>query len=271
MEKLNELKKKFYIVMAIVIGFEFLLIIMLASIGNGEGLPFSIFSIFFCVIIIVILYNEMVKKPFKRDFIPLILKEINPNINYALNIDGREYKAFIQKYRLIQSATTYRFTDVIDDEIEGVKYRSMDLHATHTQSNGKSSSTVTDFKGKVYEVNVGENYCNYILKEEKWKRIPEGYAFLDLESIDFNSKFNLYVTDTHEAHKIFTPSRILNLVALEKKYDNIMTIVHIDSKVYILSYDREDQFEDMDNPKESIIRDYNEQLEFLKSYLNVIN
>lgn len=270
MEKLKELKRKYYIVLSVVIILEFIFMLVVSSMNTYELFPLLIFSIPFSVIILVLLYNQMVKKPFKEEFVPIVLKEINPNISYNLKIDGYEYKKFIQHYKLIQSATTYRFTDVIDDEIDSIKYRSMDLHATHTQSNGKSSTTVTDFKGKVYEVFIGNNYCNYILKEEKWKRTPDGYTFLDLESIDFNSKFNLYVSDTHEAHKIFTPSRILNLIELEKKYDNIMTIVHIESKLYILSYDKEDQFEDMGDPKESIIRDYNEQLDFLKCYLSVI-
>ena len=120
-------------------------------------------------------------------------------------------------------------------------------------------------------VDLEKNYCNYILKEEKWKKYIDEYTFLDLESIDFNSKFNLYVTDTHEAHKIFTPSMILKLLDLEKKYENVMTVVHEDSKLYIFSYDNSNQFENMDDPKESVISDYKEQLDFLNTYLSVFN
>ena len=210
--------------------------LMVRSMNTMELFPVLMFSIPFTIIILVLLYNVMVKKPFKEEFIPSVLKEINPNINYTYHIRGSDYIDFIREYKLIPSASSFNFTDVIDDYLDDVKYRSMDLHATHTTSNGKSSHTVTDFKGKFFIVNLGTNYCDYILKEEKWKRIPDGYSFLDLESIDFNSKFNLYVTDMHEAHKIFTPSKILNLLELEKKYDNVMSIIHKDDLLYIFSY-----------------------------------
>lgn len=269
MEKLNKLRKKYYIVLGILIAIEVIISIFVFSIGI-EGFYIFMFTVTLLIILLIVLYNEMVKKPFKLEFVSQILKEYKSSIEYTFKIDGEDYKKFIKNFKLIPSATSFKFTDVIDDDINGIRYRSMDLHATHTQSTGKSSTTVTDFKGKVYVINMENPYCNYILKEEKWKRIPNGYEFLDLESIDFNSKFNLYVTDTHEAHKIFTPSRILNLVELEKKYYNVMTVVHLKGLLYILSYDKEDQFEDMDDPKESIIADYKKQYDFLKNYLEVV-
>jgi hypothetical protein len=146
----------------------------------------------------------------------------------------------------------------------------MDLHATHTNSNGKTTTTVTDFKGKVFEINYSFPNVSYILKEEKWKHVPRGYSFIELEVIDFNTKFNLYTTDEHEIFKVFTPSKIKDLIELEQKYDNVMMIVQTKEKLYILLYDREDMFENMDNPEESIIEDFKNQVQILTDYIDVI-
>ena len=149
MEKLNVLKKRFYVVLGIILIIELFLAIFLIGNSGIDGVFYFMFMIIFSVAIFVIIYNEMVKKPFKMEFVGKILKEHKSNIEYTYKIDGEDYKGIIKKFKLIPSATSFKFRDVIDDEIEGVSYRSMDLHATHTQSTGKSSTTVTDFKGKV--------------------------------------------------------------------------------------------------------------------------
>ncbi|MDE6656194.1 MAG: hypothetical protein K2J85_04300, partial [Anaeroplasmataceae bacterium] len=115
-----------------------------------------------------------------------------------------------KRYNLIPLAKKFDLNDEIKDEIDGINYTSFDLIATHQVSSGKSSRTVIDFQGKVYDVELGATYCDYILKEDGKKIKPEGFQKLDLESIEMNAKFDLYTKNTVEIYKIFTPKLIKN-------------------------------------------------------------
>lgn len=271
MKRLNELKEKFKKIAITVIVISIVLWIITVIINIQFALHALYILVILDIIILAILYHNMVKLPFKMEFVGKILSEYKPSIKYKYKFKGDNYKEIIKDNHLISSATSFSFTDLIEDDVDGVKYFSMDLHATHTQSTGKSTTTITDFKGRVFDCEVGKNYCDYVLKEERWKNVPKGYIFLDLEVISFNKKFNLYVKDTHEAHKIFTPSKIKNLMELEAKYDNIMTVCHIDNHLYIFIYDSSDIFENMEDPYKVIIEEYNKQISLLKDYLEVVN
>lgn len=271
MEKLKKNRKKF-IVSAIVISvISFIGLILIGVLINNVDIviPLVVLILFFSILSIFILYNYMVKRPYKMEYISSVLKEYKPTIKYSYKFDSDFYKELIKDYRIIPSATSFNFKDKIEDEILGYNYISCDLHATHTQSTGKTTTTITDFLGKVYDIKVEDNYCDYILKEEKWKREPEGFDFLDLEVIEFNDKFNLYVTDKLESHKIFTPTLIKEVVELEAKYDNIMTIFHLKNHLYIFLYDRKNQFEDVSSYENGIINDYQNQYQILEDYLKV--
>ena len=220
-------------------------------------------------------YNLKIIKPFKENIIPEILKNIDPNINYIPKPNREATKPLIniiKQHKLIPSASTFNFSDCITTNIKGYNLTSYDLHATHTQSNGKSSTTVTDFKGRFYDIEYKGFACNFIIKEEILKRIPEGYTFLELEHIESNNVFNIYVTDKHEAFKVFTPSVIKKYYELAGT-DEFKTITHHkDGHLYIYIYNSENLFENSgDDYKEAIINDYKKQYEDALEYINIFN
>lgn len=268
MEKIKK-NKKIFNTMLIIGGIVTFIAFIISFAIMFEPLGFLVLTVY--IMVSLIFYNEKVKKPFKLEIVGNILKSYKPTIEYVYKDKMEDVKYMIKELKLIPSASTFNFCDIISDDVNGIRYKSMDLHATHTTSNGKSTTTVTDFKGKVFAIDLSSSNVSYILKEEKWKHVPKGYSFIELEVIDFNSKFNLYTTDEHEIFKVFTPSKIQELMKIEKKYDNIMTIVQIKEKLYILLYDREDLFEDINNPDVSIIEDYKSQVQILTDYLNVVN
>lgn len=270
MEKVIKNKKLYYKAL-LISGIGMFILFVLISSSGPSGLMLAFFLLMLYVISMAVSYNQFVKKPFKMEVVGNILKSYKNSIEYTYKDKMEDVKSVIKELKLIPSATTFNFTDIIKDDIDGVNYKSMELHATHTTSNGKTTTTVTDFKGKIFEVDFQSVNISYVLKEEKWKHTPSGYKFVELEVIDFNTKFNLYTTDEHETFKVFTPNKIKSLIELEKKYDNVMMIVQNKNKLYILLYDREDLFENMDNAEIAIINDYKEQVKILKDYLAVIS
>ena len=242
-------------------------IAILCSILN---FPFFIFFYLIgMVIILAVFYYLKIQKPFKENVIPLVLKEYKPTLEFIPKLEVKDdYIDLIKTHKLIPSATTFNINDGIIDDINGYKVTSFDLHATHTQSNGKSSTTVTDFKGRFYDIEFDKLDCDFIIKEEILKRMPNGYSFLEFEHIEFNKAFNIYVTDEHEAFKVFTPSVIKKYYELAG-LDDFKTIIHYHKNhLYVYLYNSKNIFENTgEDYKQSIINDYEEQYEDILKYI----
>lgn len=272
MDYIKKQKKILSIIIIIEIA---ILLILIPIFGLNDG-PIFLLPIYILIAVIfsILFYSYKIRKPFKEIVIPEILKKINPEISFIPRLIIKDsYIELIKKNKLIPSATTFHYDDGIIDKIGSYTVTSFDLHATHTVSTGKSTTTVTDFKGRFYDVDLNKYNCNFIIKEEILKRVPNNYEFLELESIDFNNSFNVYVTDKFEAFKIFTPSFIkeyYELVGL----DNIKTILHYENKhLYIYLYNEENLFENMDENFEEILideykRQYNNILQYIKLFDN---
>ncbi len=270
MNKINRNRTIFGIlcIAAILIGV--ILLCVLVNVCPELLMLFAIYVLLAVVGLLVFNYY-LIKKPFKEIIIPEILKRHKPTLEFIPTLKIKEhYKELIDNNRLIPSATSFQFNDGIIDEVLGYKVTSFDLHATHTQSTGKSTTTITDFKGRFYDIEFDKLSCSFIIKEEILKRVPDGYEFLELELIDFNKVFNLYVTNKHEAFKIFTPSVIKNYYNLAGiDYDK--TIIHYtDNHLYVYLYNGDDLFENMDDDFEkAIIEEYENQWNNVTHYINV--
>ena len=270
MEQINKNKKTF----------KLLLIIGVITIIPALILAFTMhqfmFLVFYPVLAVLglaLFYNFKIIKPFKENIIPEILKNIDPNINYIPKPNREATKPLIniiKQHKLIPSASTFNFSDCITTSIKGYNLTSYDLHATHTQSNGKSSTTVTDFKGRIYDIEYPKLACDFLIKEETLKRIPNGYEFLELEHIESNKAFNIYVTDKVDAFKVFTPSVIKDYYELAG-IDSYKTITHYHNHhLYVYVYNNKNIFETItDDFETKIIEEYQEQHICIEEYLNV--
>lgn len=271
MDKIIENKKTFNILLiaSLIFGALLLLITLLFLKRLLFIIPFYLITVF---IGLFAFYYLKIKKPFKENVIPEILKKYKPTIEFIPKLKIKDdYIKLIRKNKLIPSATTFSFEDGIVDKILDLKVTSFDLTASHTQSTGKSTTTVIDFRGRFYDINLKGLPCNFIIKEEILKRIPDGYQFLELEVIEFNKVFNTYVSDKHEAFKVFTPSVI-------KKYYNLAgidtdkTIIHYENDhLYVYLYNDENLFENMNDIKNSIIEDYNRQVSNITQYITIFD
>lgn len=207
-------------------------------------------------------YHRYIRLLYKEKVVQPILEGIRKGLKYNHKVESKiEYKDIL--YKLKPFVKTFNFNDEIQDKIEKYKYISFDLTASHLCGN----KTVIDFKGKVYNVNIGKTHCDYILKGTKFdvKKI-DGFEKMDVESIELNEKIDLYTTDPIEIYKVFTPKRIREFSELEFLQDGKSFVCHIGTQVYIFLANADNQFEKLSN-EEEIIKEYEKQLETLKSYL----
>lgn len=266
MEKILK-RKKIFINSCILAGI-FVSILLLLGIVHIAFFVMGIVIFIIGLFLALAYYHFKITLPYKNEVVGPVLKELSPTLEYKYKDPNINYKDLIKKNSLIPPSTAFAYNDIIYDQIDGLPYISMDFTASHTQSTGKSAHTVIDFKGKLYDITLGKTYCNYILKEENWKRTPKGYQLIDLEVIAFNHKFDLYTTDAIEIFKIFTPKRIEILRNMEFFKDKKSMICYIDSHLYIFLSNKENQFEGMVSKKQ-IIDEYQSQLNNLKKYLDI--
>lgn len=265
MKEIEKRKRIFFISLAIYI----VLVIIIASFTR---LQFIIFVLMFGLVVgmsvFSICYKKLIVIPFKNNIVGKILKDYKPSITYTYS-SSFDYKDFFRNLKLIPQATSFTYEDIIKDEFDEIPYCSMDLLATHQQSTGKGTTTITDFKGKFFIVDYAASFCDFVLKQENGKRVPDGYQSLELESIDFNETFNLYVTNAFEAQKVFTPSRILNLVNFVNSFPDDIMIAYRNEKFYLLIKNNRSQFEKMTDYEKEIIKDYKKQIEDLSACVKI--
>lgn len=263
-----EKRKQIFIIAEVII---FILLVIVFIVGFINFNPIQIFLSFFILILWIIgsalWYHFCIKMPYKRLVVAPTLEGIKEGIQYnyvVLNKDS--YIEMFKRYNLIPLARNYNLNDEIKDKVYDKNYTSFDLIASHQVSTGKSSHTVIDFQGKVYDIELGSTYCDYILKEDGKKIKPEGFTKLDLESIEMNDKFDLYTRNTVEIFKIFTPKLIKECNKINF-FDNKNSIIcYLGTHFYLFLANKENQFESLSSP-ELIKLEYESQYETLKKYL----
>ncbi|MDE5545885.1 MAG: DUF3137 domain-containing protein [Anaeroplasmataceae bacterium] len=263
-----EKRRRMFIGIEVAIGILFVILLILAIINQHHLYIFiTIFSITLWCFASAFWYYRNIKLPYKGLVVKPTIEGIKKGIKYSYKVTHEEaYKEMIKRYNLLPLARKFDLNDEINDEIDGINYTSFDLIASHQVSSGKSSHTVIDFQGKVYDVELGSTYCDYILKEDGKKIKPEGFTKLDLESIKMNDKFDLYTRHTVEIFKIFTPKLIQECNKINF-FDNKASIIcHFASHFYLFLANKENQFEKLASPAE-IKLEYNKQYETLKKYL----
>lgn len=229
---------------------------------------FVFIILFISIILGKYLYKVNVIIPYKNNIVKKGLLECDPNIKYIYENKVSHFKPISQAYDLISRANKYQETDMI---IDG-NIISVDLEAYHIVSNGKTSSKVIDFKGRMYDVYLENKYnCDFILKEEILNRAPTGFKLLDVEVIAFNKKFNLYVSNQEEAFHHFTPHVIKKLVELEQIASGKLILAYINNHLVFGENDKGDWFEGLNSTLEvhdEYIKQKEKILKFVELFQN---
>lgn len=260
MEKFKK-KRMIYTTIIVAIGVFFGFIMLFT---DERTLFFKIIFIVILDFIALTLMNMTISKQFKDQVITNI---VNEDGRYFFSRKVPHSYDFKNLYLISRSARTFRMEDYLKGKCDELNYESFDLHATH-QTGGKNNTTVTDFKGRFYRVELPFTFPGtIILKEETWKTVPSHLTHLDIESIEFNKLFNIYTSSVVDAYKIFTPKAIIDFISLAKNLSVSISFNITDNVMYIARYDKVSLFElkDIDD-KDTIF----EHIAIQESYINEI-
>ena len=188
---------------------------------------------------------KSLEKEFKSSCMGKILEEIIPGSTYfpKLGIPLHE----IYSYGLLKHGDREYIEDLIQGEVQGVKFRTCDLRLeerrVHRNSNGGTTVTyVPYFTGRFFEFDFNKTFKgNLILSESSMIR-PFGMQKVALESEEFNKKFKTFAKDEYSAFYVLTPHVMTSLLDLERSNPGAISISINSNKMAIALNNNRDTF-----------------------------
>lgn len=200
--------------------------------------------------------NNEYRKIFKDIFVKKSLESIFTDLIY-LPDKGIPYQTIAQT-NMMNMGDRYHSEDYISGRYKDIGFEQSDVHIEEehesTDSEGHTTTTyVTIFKGrwmifdfnKEFKANVQisqKGFGNSKVRRFFGKK-EELYKKVMMESESFNSKFNVFAQNEHDAFYIITPSLMERLERLELQNKGKLLFCFIDNKLHIGIYDGKDSFE----------------------------
>ncbi len=191
--------------------------------------------LFFIFIIITAGVMGVKKRNFRINFkqnviIGLINQELGPDAKYYSNsgIDLNE----ICNLGVYQYPDRWHLEDHIISSYNGINYEMCDAHfeerhVTRDSKGNRRVTYVTYFKGRIIKIDFKRNinFAMKIIEGHPLGLNVRGFKQLETEVIDFNKKYNTYVTDSETGYYFLTPVMIMKLLEIEKLFKGTIQFV----------------------------------------------
>lgn len=167
----------------------------------------------------------------------------------TFNFEEGFSKEFVKEAQLISIGNTYNSDDYISGVYKGVHFKRSDVDMKNVTSNGKTTTTITYFKGPwmIFDCPKKFHSSTKVVEQEfldsgnpGWF---SGFEKLETESVAFNDIFNIFTTNEHDAFYLLTPHFMEKIIELEKRYEGRLTVGFINSKIHVLIYNDENALE----------------------------
>lgn len=209
---------------------------------------------------------------FKTIFLPSEIQKIYPNCTYEVNSGFHEEE--IYRSKVLKKQDRYYSEDLMLGEFEGVKFKSADVKLQDVRSNGKSTTVVTTFLGRVYRFEFNKQFkSNILINQPNFFSNLFGWNRVKTESVAFNSELSIYSDNEHDAFYILTPHFMEKLLTLDRKYHDKITFSFQNNQLYIAINTGLDTF-DLKMYKRldlSILNEYQNQLTDIRDFIYHLN
>ncbi len=209
----------------------------------------------------------------KNDLVLSLIKERYTNTRFDPH--GSMDQRFLRSIDLIPSGDTYRFNDFLSATFNDVRFSLVDVHITTTTSTGKSTTTVTNFKGQVYQFDFPKSFRSTIqIQNDSFFnfKLFSKLKKIDLEDSDFNANFDVFTDNAHEAFYILTPHFMRTISQFVARFGTKVNLVFHNSHLYIAAYSNRDQFEpSLSKPvDEAFIQSVKQELQIIEHIINTL-
>ncbi len=164
-----------------------------------------------------LLYKQIfVEEPLKRNF---------QDVTYQP--DNGFNREVVRNFNLCKMGNRYFTEDYIKASYNGVTFEMADVIVRYHQKSGDDDITITYFQGRMLvfylpdkslsSVRVySESFRNRAIDKKEAKE-----EYVQMESVDFNSRFDVFAPNAHDAFYLLTPPLMERLMALTSKYKSI--------------------------------------------------
>ena len=244
----------------------FILIILYVSViiflSNNIELQFIIMSIFFELVISIIIISiiksvvngkdiQLFDKNFKNIFVLKSLKNNFDNIVYNPN-NGFDER-FVDEVGMLDTGDRYHSNDFISGVYKGIKFEQADVHIEEKHEekdeDGKTRTVwETLFRGRLMVFDFNKSFKENIQVTSKYfdaESLPWGKKFtrVKMEDVEFNKNFCVYAQSEHEAFYILTPHFMEKLKEVTNKLNCGVMFCFVDNRLHIAIDNNEDSFE----------------------------
>ncbi|MFA5560692.1 MAG: DUF3137 domain-containing protein [Acholeplasmataceae bacterium] len=176
---------------------------------------------------------------YKETYLAKHIKELIPEAVYKPK-EGFD-SDFIINSGILKKEDRIASEDYLSGVILDYPFRSADVHLQDVRSDGKTTSVVTVFQGRLFEIKVtNKSFRPLYIMPNKTSRFGHLRRMekIDLEMITFNKTFDLFCEDKHFAFKLLTPrmmEKIMEFNELHPKvrigFDQNRIMVAIDTRI----------------------------------------
>lgn len=245
---------------------------------------FIIFIIILYIIIITVINRkdtERFREIYKKHVVLESLNKVFTDITYLPNEEMDYYK--IAETNMMYMGDYYYSNDYIKGKYKNINFELADvmLEDEYTDSDG-DTHRVTIFQGQWFIFDFNKKFksdiqvCEKTFKNAKRrnKKYENKFKKVELESLEFNKKFNVYARKEIEAYYILTPSMMEKIMNVNEKIKGHLLFCFIDNKLHIGLYNNKDLFEPSIHKKIDIARDIlktNEELSIITNFIDLLN
>ena len=220
LEKVNHFNNLFWLTLGI-----YALIVLFLPFPNEPvikiiGVKFAIF-VFGSLVILAILANICFSKltqQVKKKFLPAILKSFGEF--YTTNAQIITFNE-IKQYKIFPKIQNCDVDDIITGFYKEMAVSIQETTLTHSERRGKSSHTVTDFKGLIIKVKFPKNFTGTtIVRPDKEGTSAGKLQKVNLEDPEFEKVYDVFSTDQIEARYLLTTAFMERLRTLGEVFAN---------------------------------------------------
>lgn len=244
-QPLREKAKRILIIHGVIISFCLLQFLFISPTYVSRS-PFFFIVMFVSLIVGIFQYTsvrkqysnivkkELVEGSFKQGFENLLFDPERP-------FD----KGIIHSMALIPLGNRYYSNDYVSATHNGINFSRADVHTEQVTTNGKNTTTVTLFKGQVYQFSFNKISPSHIkIQEQRFLGSRKrGLEKLEFENQEFNDIFITHTDNPHDAFYIFTPHFMERLIKFRRFLQSRMHLVVDNDKLYLALETNRDSFE----------------------------
>lgn len=235
--------------------------IILGPILGGLACLFFKLPIGFCILGLIpvwIIFNEYYKSKhnaiYKALVMPKIVQTISPGATY--DPKGSITKEMIKQADLydVDWGEDFECEDTIRGKVGETEFVYSELTLSHQQHTGKTTTTIIDFQGFVFEADFNKYFGGITVLSTDHAHLMSRHAIFSklkrchLEDVNFDKLYTCYTSDDQQARYILTPAlqhRIMemNRTFIEQLHDRELSISFHDGRMLIMVPSETNRFE----------------------------